>query len=117
MSNKRREDIAEVVEDRLCHDEGQRRFAACAKPRRSVLVERQGAAHDARPLAVVVGDDRPDVLCHRIVLERGVRRDDVDLVAVSAEDPQLRIHDEDAVDVGGLRGAAEQLADRHHVLG
>ena len=68
VGNKRREDVAEVVEDRLRHDESQRRFSLCAKSRRTVCVERQGTAHDARPLAVVVGDDRPDILGDRIIL-------------------------------------------------
>ena len=60
-------------------------------------------------------EDRRNVLRERAVLQRPVRRDDIGLVAVGAEHPELGVDHEDAVDVGCFRGAAEQLVDRHHV--
>src|SRR3954469_8158908 len=115
VRQQRGEDIAKIIKDRLSHNKGERRFVACAKSDSPFLVERDGAADEARLLAVVVGDDRLNIRGERTLLQRTVRRDDVDLVAMRAEDLQTGIHDQDAVDIGRLRGASEQLADRHYV--
>jgi hypothetical protein len=112
VRDQRGEHVAEVVEDRLGDDEGERRRRGSAERTGKLVGERQRAAHDPRALAVVVAQYGQDLLGERTVVQGPVRRHDIDLVARGAEHPQLGVDHQDAVDVGGLRGAAEQLADR-----
>src|SRR5438045_7286789 len=82
VRNERRKDIAKIIEDRLSHDERQRRFVPRGKSSRSLFVERDDAADDARPLAIIVDDDCANVRRQGTSLERTIRSNDIDLVAV-----------------------------------
>ena len=87
--------------------------SACARS----VVQLDGATQRTRMLAIVVAQDGQDILRERAFLQLAVRDNDVDLVARRAEHPQLGVDHHDAVDIGSLRGAAEQFADRHDVGG
>ncbi len=111
------EDIAEIIEDRLNHHERERGLSVGGKRVSGCLVQWNCAAQHARPLAVVVGENCENVVRERTLLQRSIGRHDVDLVAVGAEHAQPGVDHQNPVDVGRLRGAAEQFADRDHIGG
>ena len=111
MRNQGGEHIAEIIEYRFDKDKRHGRGSRRAQRLSEIFLELERAANDARAPAIIVAEDAQYFLGKRTVLQRAIRRDDIDVIAVSAEHPKLRVDHQDAVDVGRLRGTAEQLAD------
>jgi hypothetical protein len=111
MRDQRGEHVAEVIEDRLGRNEDERRGRRRSERVGKIVGERQRTAHHPRTLAVVVAENGLHFLRERTLVQGAIRRDDVNLVTGGAEHAQLGVDHQDAVDIRGLRGGAEQFAD------
>ena len=117
MPDQNGDDVAEIVEDRLDHDIDENTLDGRSDRRADQWIESRLQPVAAPVVAVVRRDNVANGGVDVTVGQRPVRLKDIDVEIVRSEDAQLRVDDDDAVDIRRCEGRSQDLADRDRVPG